>query len=127
MYSKDIYNLLYLFSVKETSKEMDSKLTGIDYTKAEKLIHEAHGLWRAQVLSSATELRVFDCLEENGNTPKTLQEVCDAAKIKGLRACDFFDALVAMGHIAKTEDGKYYNTPEGSAFLVRSSPHYIGI
>jgi hypothetical protein len=56
-----------------------------------------------------------------------LQEVCDAAKIKGLRACDFVDALVSMGHVAKTEDGKYHNTPEGSTFLVRSSPHYIGI
>lgn len=31
-----------------------------------------------------------------------------------------------MGHIDKTEDGKYFNLPEASAFGVKSSPLYIG-
>ena len=99
----------------------------VDLSRAEKFINEAHGLWKAQVMSSASELAIFDYLEEDGNRPKTLKEVCDACKINCLRPHDFMDALVSMGYIEKTEDGKYYNNEDGSNFLVRSSPYYIGI
>jgi|LauGreDrversion4_2_1035121.scaffolds.fasta_scaffold1409100_1 hypothetical protein len=78
-------------------------------------------------MSSAAELRIFDALEQDGNKPKTLQEVCDISKINCLRPHDFMDALVSMGHISKTEDGKYFNTPDGRDFLVTTSPYYIGI
>jgi len=78
-------------------------------------------------MSSAVELGIFDSLEEDGNRPKSLQEVCQASKMNCLRPQDFMDALVSMGHIAKNEDGKYSNTPEGSHFLVSKSPYYIGV
>jgi len=76
----------------------------IDLSLADRFITEAHGLWRAQVLSSAAEIALFDTLEEDGNRPKTLKEVCDGAKINCLRPHDFLDALVSMGHISKTDD-----------------------
>jgi hypothetical protein len=47
--------------------------------------------------------------------------------MKCLRPHDFLDAIVSMGHITKTEDGKYYNTSDGGLFLVRCSLYYIGI
>jgi Dimerisation domain len=38
---------------------------------------------------------------------------------------DFFDALVAL-HLLERKDGRYTNTAETAAFLVRSSPSYLG-
>ena len=43
--------------------------------------------------------------------------------------CDFFDALVALGFLDRDGDGpegRYRNTPETAAFLVKQSPTYIG-
>jgi hypothetical protein len=42
---------------------------------------------------------------------------------------DFFDALVALGFLHRDgdgPDGRYRNTPETAAFLVKQSPTYIG-
>ena len=42
---------------------------------------------------------------------------------------DFFDALVALGFLDRDGDGsegRYRNTPETAAFLVKQSPTYIG-
>jgi len=78
-------------------------------------------------MSSAAELAIFDFLEEDGNKPKSLESVVSACKMNCLRPQDFMDALVAMGHIDKTKDGKYFNTADGSVFLVKSSPYYIGL
>ncbi len=61
-------------------------------------------------MSSAVELAIFDFLEEGENSPKSLESVVSACKMNCLRPHDFMDALVAMGHIDKTKDGKYFNT-----------------
>lgn len=44
----------------------------IDLSRADRFMNDAHGLWRAQVLSSAAEIELFDILEADGNRPKTL-------------------------------------------------------
>ena len=40
-------------------------------------------------------------------------------------ATDFFDALVALGMLDRTEDG-YANTPSTDLFLDRAKPSYLG-
>ena len=49
---------------------VDSK-PKVDLSRADRFVHEAHGMWRAQIMSSAVELAVFDFLEEGGNSPKS--------------------------------------------------------
>ena len=68
---------------------------------ASKLIDTAHGIWRAQILSSAVEFGLFDYLETEANRGKTEQEICEALSIKALRSEDFLNSLVGMGHIEK--------------------------
>ena len=57
----------------------------VDLKRADRFIQEAHGMWRAQVLSSAVELQIFDFLEEGGNKPKTLESVLQGCKMSCLR------------------------------------------
>jgi hypothetical protein len=40
-----------------------------------KLIETAHGLWRAQILSSAQEIGLFDYLESEESRPKNIHEI----------------------------------------------------
>jgi predicted transcriptional regulator len=69
---------------------------------------------------------VFDFLETENNQPKKIEEICKACGIKFGRPFDFLDCLVGMGHIDKTDDNRYFNTPEASAFCVKTSKAYIG-
>ncbi len=41
-------------------------------------------------------------------------------------ACDFFDALVALGLLERDPAGRYANTPETGIYLDRSKPTYMG-
>jgi hypothetical protein len=72
--------------------------------KSSKLIETAHGIWRAQTLSSALEFGVFDFLESDSKRPKSAQEIFEATNIKALRAEDVLQALAGMGHISYDKD-----------------------
>jgi O-methyltransferase domain/Dimerisation domain len=101
-----------------TLAEVEAKLA-----KAQPLLDTAHGLWKAQVLSSAVEVGIFDYLESEGKRPKSEEEICSACGIKAPRARDFLNALVGMGHMGKDPmTGKYFNTEEASLFAVKDSP-----
>lgn len=80
------------------------------------------GFWGSKTLLSAVELGVFTAL---GKGPLGLEALTTRLGLHPRAARDFFDALVAMGVLAR-EGGVYANTPETGLFLDRSKPTYVG-
>jgi len=78
--------------------------------------------WRSFTLQTAVRLDVFTLIGD---------ATLPVARIAGRLGCDerglatLLDAIVAMGLLRKADD-RYVNTEEGRAFLVRSSPRYVG-
>jgi len=70
------------------------------------------GFWGSKTLLSAVELGVFTALANNVMTGKVLSEHLG---LHPRSACDFFDALVALGMLHRNGD-QYVNTPETAAF-----------
>ncbi|MBA4013920.1 MAG: methyltransferase [Phenylobacterium sp.] len=80
------------------------------------------GFWGSKTLLSAVELGVFT---ELGNGPLGLEALTSRLSLHPRSARDFFDALVALGVLAR--DGSVYaNTPETALFLDRNKPTYVG-
>ena len=80
------------------------------------------GFWGARAFLSAVELDVFSVLAEGALTEAQLRE---RLKLHPRSSRDFFDALVALGVLRRT-DGKYSNTEETATLLDRAKPTYIG-
>jgi SAM-dependent methyltransferase len=80
------------------------------------------GLWGSKTLLTAVELGVFTELAKGGATVEQLQTRF-ALNPRGAR--DFFDALVALGLLNRTE-GVYQNTEEAETFLDKGKPTYVG-
>ena len=79
--------------------------------------------WGSKALMSAVELNVFGVLSAAG--PLDAEELRDRLGLHPRSARDFFDALVALGMLART-DGRYSNTAETERFLDPAKPTYIG-
>ena len=79
--------------------------------------------WGSKTLLSAVELKLFCALSEAG--PLDAEELRDRLGLHPRSARDFFDALVALGMLDRT-DGRYSNTPETDLFLDRAKPTYVG-
>ena len=80
------------------------------------------GFWGSKTLLSAIELGLFSELAAGP------LEGADLSRRLGLHERsyrDFLDALVSM-RLLDRRDGRYANTAETAAFLVRGSPAYIG-
>src|SRR5689334_7861365 len=67
------------------------------------------GYWGSRTLLSAAELRLFGLLTQTG--PLDAEELRERLGLHPRSARDFFDALVALGMLERT-DGRYSNTPE---------------
>lgn len=80
------------------------------------------GFWASKALLSAVELRLFTELADG---PLDAETLADRIGIHSRSARDFFDALVALGFLDRT-DGQYSNTPETAHFLNRKMPSYAG-
>lgn len=80
------------------------------------------GFWGSKTLLTAVELGVFT---ELGKGPLELEALTTRLALHPRSARDFFDALVALGVLAR-DGGVYANTPETALFLDRSRPSYIG-
>ncbi|MGN2248044.1 methyltransferase [Frateuria sp. GZRR35] len=78
--------------------------------------------WASKTLLSAIELGVFTQLARG---PTDLVGLRDALGLHPRSARDFFDALVALGFLVRT-DGVYANTAETDLFLDRAKPSYVG-
>ncbi len=90
------------------------------------ILQTAFAFWSSKVLLTAVEFGVFTKLGKRRITGTAL-----GAEL-GLHPrsiSDFFDALVAMKFLDREGDGpsaEYFNTPAGSLYLDRDSPHYVG-
>ncbi len=90
------------------------------------IMQVATSFWASKVLLTAVEFDLFSTLDE---TTMTAAELGESLGLHPRGTYDFFDALVAMNFLEREGDGpggRYRNTPETSAFLVRRSPAYIG-
>jgi O-methyltransferase domain/Dimerisation domain len=81
------------------------------------------GFWGSKTLLSAVELKLFANLSEAG--PLDAEELRERLGLHPRSARDFFDALVALGMLDRT-DGRYSNTPETDLFLDPAKPTYVG-
>lgn len=88
----------------------------------ERILNLGMGFWGAKALLSAVELGVFDALADG---PADLATLTSRLGLHQRSACDFLDALVALGMLERDE-GRYSNTPEADLFLVRAKPSYVG-
>jgi hypothetical protein len=79
--------------------------------------------WGSKTLLSAVELKLFGTLREAG--PLDAEELRERLGLHPRSARDFFDALVALGMLART-NGRYSNTPETDLFLDPAKPTYMG-
>ncbi len=79
--------------------------------------------WGSKTLLSAVELELFGALSEAG--PLDAEELRERLGLHPRSARDFFDALVALGMLART-NGRYSNTPETDLFLDPAKPTYTG-
>src|SRR5687768_10955695 len=90
------------------------------------IMQTATGFWASKVLLVAVEFDLFSTL---GDGSMTAEQLGAALGLHPRGRYDFFDALVALGFLHRDGDGpqgRYRNTPETAAFLVKQSPSYIG-
>ena len=80
------------------------------------------GFWASKTLLSAVELGVFTQL---GDGPMDADALAARLGLHQRSARDFFDALVALGMLERTDD-LYSNTPATDLFLDRAKPSYAG-
>jgi len=77
----------------------------------------------AKAVLSATELDVFTALADG---PREGHVLAKAIGIHERGARDFFDALTALGLLARDDDGRYRNAPDADLYLDRRKPSYVG-
>ena len=90
------------------------------------ILQTAFSFWSSKVLLTAVELGLFTRL---GKRKLTAAELGKELELHPRGTFDFFDALVALGFLAREGDGaagRYHNTESGALFLDRSSPRYVG-
>jgi SAM-dependent methyltransferase len=80
------------------------------------------GFWGSKTLLSAVELGVFT---ELAGGPLGGDELAARLDLDTRGWRDFFDALVALGMLARS-DGAYRDTRETALFLDRAKPSYVG-
>jgi hypothetical protein len=80
------------------------------------------GFWASKALLSAIELGVFSELAAG---PLEGEELARRLKLHDRSYRDFLDTLVAL-RLLDRKDGRYTNTADTAAFLVRGEPGYIG-
>ena len=86
------------------------------------LVQLGFGFWSAKTLLSAVELGVFT---ELASGPLTADDLARRLRLQGRGARDFFDALVALQLLERSED-RYANSTHTDRFLDRHKSSYIG-
>jgi len=87
------------------------------------IVQLALGFWSSKTLLSAVELGLFTELAKG---PLDLATLTRRLALNPRSTRDFFDALVALGMLARDDGGLYSNTPETAEYLDRSKRTYIG-
>ena len=78
---------------------------------------------RSKALLTAVELGLFSVLAMQ---PLDASELAARLDLHTRGACDFFDALVALGLLVRDDTGRYGNAPAADQFLDRAKSSYIG-
>jgi len=90
------------------------------------ILQTAFGFWSSKVLLTAVQFDVFSHL---GDSALSGEELGRRLSLHPRGIWDFFDALVAMGILARDGEGKsglYRNTPASARYLDRKSDRYVG-
>lgn len=90
------------------------------------ILETGFGFWESKVLLTAVELEVFTVLGDKAMSGEALGSALD---LHPRGVWDFFDALVALGFLARHGVGVsalYSNTAETAQFLDKNKPAYIG-
>ena len=88
----------------------------------EKVMRIITGGWATSILGAAARYGIFTALESH---PATAEEVAKRAAISPRGAQAVLDGLTGLG-LLSLSGGRYQNTPEASAFLVKGKPSYLG-
>jgi len=88
----------------------------------DKVMQLVTGAWAASILGAAARHGLFTALEEN---PDTAAGLAKRAGISPRGAQALLEGLTGLGMLT-LRDGKYQNTPEASAFLVKGKSGYLG-
>jgi precorrin-6B methylase 2 len=88
----------------------------------EKILQTGLAFWPAKTLLSAVELGLFT---ELAHGPARLDTLRERLGLHPRSARDFFDTLVALGFLTRTDD-HYANSAEADLFLDRNKPSYVG-
>jgi hypothetical protein len=86
------------------------------------ILQLALAFWGSKALLTATELGVFT---ELAAKPMTASQLAARLSLHPRSARDFFDALVALGMLTRSND-VYSNTPSTDLFLDRKKASYVG-
>src|SRR6202140_5706379 len=88
----------------------------------EKVMQIITGGWASSILGAAAQHGIFTALEGN---PATAEEVAKKTGISSRGAQALLDGLTGLG-LLTLSNGKYQNSPEASAFLIKGKPSYMG-
>jgi hypothetical protein len=97
-------------------------MTG-EQPQANRILQIGSAYRQAKVLLSAVDLGVFSALATG---PLDAATLANRTQVHSRAACDFFDALVAMGLLTRDDEGRYRNTAESDHYLDRVKPTYLG-
>src|SRR5678809_212295 len=88
----------------------------------EKIMQLITGGWAAAILGAAAKNGIFNALEGDGGGAADVAAKCGISE-RGAQAA--LDGLTGLG-LVTLSNGRYINTPEASAFLVKGKPAYFG-
>ena len=88
----------------------------------DKVMQLITGGWAAAILGSAAKHGIFNALEGGGDDA---EGVAKKAGISARGAQAVLDGLTGLGLVTLSK-GRYQNTPEAAAFLVKGKPAYFG-
>lgn len=87
----------------------------------EKIMQFVTGGWAVSIVGAAARHGLFACLE----APATMEQVAGKTGISPRGAQALLDGLTGLG-LLTLSGGRYQNTPDASAFLVKGKPGYFG-
>jgi O-methyltransferase domain/Dimerisation domain len=106
----------------QTVMQATPQASPVQQPSPEQILQVGFGFWASKTLLSAIELDLFSELAKHALRFAELQ---GRLGLHPRSARDFFDALVAMGFLERT-DGSYRNTPATDLYLDKAKPTYIG-
>ena len=88
----------------------------------DKVMQLITGGWAAAILGSAAKHGIFNALEGDGEDAKGVAKKTGISE-RGAQA--ILDGLTGAG-LVTLSNGRYHNTPESAAFLIKGRPSYLG-